>query len=451
MLRVRLSRSLSLLVALIALLVADVASAQMSETDRKAAARAAYMEGIALQDASKPAEALVKFEAAQKLYDAPTHLLHIAECQAATGKLVEASETYELLIRKPLGANPPEAFVSAQKSGEQELPPLRARIPTLRISVKPDPSQLPNLQVLVNNVQVPNELLGIARPVNPGTYKLTAAATGWSTPGPTEVELRDRDQKPVELTLVRSAAPIVVAPAPAPYGNPQQPQPQPTTPPPGGTPAQPAPPKTGSSDTGILMGIHGGVYVPGGDVVSTTLATPTTVFGTTTRSTEFKDVARTGGGVGLDLMFRLGRTLLLGGMFDYASLGAPDGARAPDYSASTLYYAAVLGLLANPDKVSFYGDVSLGYRTLSLSETDASGKTTASFGGLELGLSMGVMIPAGPMRILPKVGLNYGTFGSAEFCPGGVCREVPITDAAGHTMVFAGLGVFYHLDLGKKK
>ena len=37
-------------------------------------------------------EALRRFEAAQSLFDAPTHLLHIAECQALTGKLVEAQE-----------------------------------------------------------------------------------------------------------------------------------------------------------------------------------------------------------------------------------------------------------------------------------------------------------------------------------------------------------------------
>src|SRR5262249_40398378 len=83
-------RAVFLLFASIALF-ASRADAQMSEGEKKAAARAAYQEGVQLQDQGKPAEALARFEAAQGLYDAPTHLLHIAECQALTGKLVEAS------------------------------------------------------------------------------------------------------------------------------------------------------------------------------------------------------------------------------------------------------------------------------------------------------------------------------------------------------------------------
>ena len=85
--------------ALVACLLAltTTAAAQMSEGEKKAAARAAYTEGVDLQEKGKPAEALSRFEAAQKLYDAPTHLVRIAECQALTGKWVEASETYETL------------------------------------------------------------------------------------------------------------------------------------------------------------------------------------------------------------------------------------------------------------------------------------------------------------------------------------------------------------------
>ena len=79
------------------LFVTTSARAQMSDTEKKAAARAAYQEGVKLQDEGKASEALVRFESAQKLFSAPTHLLHIAECQALTGRLVEASETYETL------------------------------------------------------------------------------------------------------------------------------------------------------------------------------------------------------------------------------------------------------------------------------------------------------------------------------------------------------------------
>src|SRR5258708_6856519 len=100
----------ALLFASILSLAATSPSARMSEADKKGAARAAYGEGVQLQDQGKPSEALAKFETAQKMYDAPTHQLHIAECQALLGKLVEASESYETLQRRSLPSGSPEAF-----------------------------------------------------------------------------------------------------------------------------------------------------------------------------------------------------------------------------------------------------------------------------------------------------------------------------------------------------
>jgi hypothetical protein len=128
-------------------LSASVASAQLSEGERKAAARAAYTEGVTLQEKGNPAEALARFEAAEKLFDAPTHLLHIAECQALTGRLVEASETYETLIRKSYGKDAPEVFLQAQDQGRAELAQLKPRVPTMRVLVKPDPQTLQSCRV----------------------------------------------------------------------------------------------------------------------------------------------------------------------------------------------------------------------------------------------------------------------------------------------------------------
>jgi hypothetical protein len=120
---------------------------EMSESERKATARAAYMEGVKLQESGRCPEAIARFEAAQKFYQAPTHLLHLAQCQAATGKLVEASETYESLVRTPLTNESPEAFRHAQETGKKELAALRPRVPTLRVQVVPAPSTLSGLVV----------------------------------------------------------------------------------------------------------------------------------------------------------------------------------------------------------------------------------------------------------------------------------------------------------------
>src|ERR1043165_5037034 len=135
-------------------LLSSYAHAQMSDNDKKSAARAAYLEGADLQEKGKYAEALADFEKAEKLYDAPTHLLHIAQCQAQLGHLVEASENYETLTHKTLEKGAPDAFKQAQDQGAKELEALKPRIPTLRVNVKPEPKDLPNLQVNLNDKQM---------------------------------------------------------------------------------------------------------------------------------------------------------------------------------------------------------------------------------------------------------------------------------------------------------
>lgn len=175
----------------------------MTESERKASARAAYLEGLDLQARGNTAEALARFQLAQRLFDAPTHLLHIAQCLALTGKLVEAQETYELLLHRELPPGAPEPFRLAVEAGKVELTALRPRIPTLRIEVKPSPSTLRNLAVSMNQRPLPNEVLGIARPINPGAYRVTATAWGAPPARPVDVELNEREAKTVELQLGR--------------------------------------------------------------------------------------------------------------------------------------------------------------------------------------------------------------------------------------------------------
>jgi hypothetical protein len=175
---------------------------EMSESERKATARAAYLEGIKLQENGNCPEALPRLETAQKFFPAPTHLLHIAQCQAATGKLVEASETYETLVRTPLAKEAPDAFRQAQDSGKKELTAIKPRIPTLRIQTLPAASTLSSLIVKLNGNAIPNEVLGIARPVNPGNYKVTVWAAGYKEAS-SEVEVGEATAKAADLKLVK--------------------------------------------------------------------------------------------------------------------------------------------------------------------------------------------------------------------------------------------------------
>ena len=173
-------------------------TSSLSESERKATARAAYIEGVGMQEKNDCAGALPKFEVAQKMFSAPTHLLHIAQCQAVTGKLVEAQENYETLTRMAIAADAPQAFRQAQDEGKKELPALKPRIPSLRVQVSPASPK--GLLVLVNGSPMPNELVGIARPVNPGKYKVSAEASGMKA-APQEVDLAEGANKTIDLTL----------------------------------------------------------------------------------------------------------------------------------------------------------------------------------------------------------------------------------------------------------
>lgn len=418
------------------------AAAQMSEGERKAAARASYLEGVELQEKGRPAEALAKFEGAQKLFDAPTHVLRIAQCQAATGKLVEAAESYESLTRKPLPPGSPEAFVQAQEQAKAESAALKTRIPTLKISLQPEPGKLQNLQININDKQMPNELLGLARPVNPGTYRVLVSATGYGMAQPFLVEVAEKESKATEIVLQAGVT-------------------TPATPPPADGAAPPAPPppyeaKPASDDGspssgGLLLGVRPLLVVPTGDV---------------RRTVKFSDYAGAGPGLGLDVIGRFAKMFLLGGSFELASLGAPDRRTFPtgttaEVGTRSYFVGAAFGIIPNVDRFTFVANAGVGYRVLDRSLTLRSNATNAtsdlseSFGGFEFTLDAGVSIPAGPLRVVPKAGLAHGVFGSRS-CDSPAASAASLTsltgcgantiDSSTHTMLSLAVGVYWHID-----
>jgi hypothetical protein len=119
------------------------------------------------------------------------------------GKLVEAQESYETLTHRELPPGAPEPFREAVEIGKRELADLQPRIPTLRIEVRPAPATLRNLALSINGRPLPIEVIGIARPINPGTYQITASAWGSPPAKPVQVTLGERDARSVEVTLGR--------------------------------------------------------------------------------------------------------------------------------------------------------------------------------------------------------------------------------------------------------
>lgn len=357
---------------------AHAQAGELSEAERKAAARSLFQEGVRAQDAGRYADALVLFSKAQKLYDAPTHLLHIAECQALTGKLVEAAETYETLKRVPLAPGAPDVFVEAKRRAEQDLPALRGRIPSLRIDVSPRPEGLGGFQLVVNGVRIPLELVGVARPVDPGTTLVEATADGFE-PARLEVVIREKETRTVGLALVAARSPqpplgVPYAPAPPPYTPYPAPAPYvPTYPPqapPSPPPSHPASPPT--SSTGFVVGAHGGYL---GRL-----------------SSSLDDTSASGFTIGGDALVRFAKVIVVGATFDAGSI---DG-------AGTVLGAARIGFFTHPEKTAFTLSAIAGGRSV--------GRGVG--GGGAFGGSIGFTIPiAGRFRLDPRLDLTATSIG----------------------------------------
>src|SRR5580704_328085 len=101
--------------ALVVLSSVSPAVAQTPSPEDIAAARGLGTEGTRLADAGDCNAAIAKLEAAEKLYHAPTTLDRLGECQISVGRIVAGTESLNRLVREPLSASAPPAFVAAKK------------------------------------------------------------------------------------------------------------------------------------------------------------------------------------------------------------------------------------------------------------------------------------------------------------------------------------------------
>jgi hypothetical protein len=253
---------------LLSTFVGAAAAQPMNEEQRRAGARALYMEGAALKQAGKCNEAVEKFQGANRLYEAPTSMLNIAECQATLGKLVEAAESYRSLARMQERTDWSPAFIAARRQGAGELAALEPRIPTLAVDV--DPKAAPGLKLQFDGTPLDPAFVGVARPVNPGEHRVGVSATGYAQADQT-IAVRERDNRRLPFRLVAVTGGGLNDPStpantgvgtvpgePAPYVPP--PAPGTPTPPPGSTPPPPPAPKgpvlvfTGQLGGGLPVG-----------------------------------------------------------------------------------------------------------------------------------------------------------------------------------------------------
>jgi hypothetical protein len=179
--------------------VAPNASAQ-SAADR-ATARELGVDGQDALNRKDYATAEDRFRRADALFHAPTLLLGFARAEAALGKLVNASEAYNRIIREGVASGAPEAFVSALEAAKSEIGGVQSRISNVIVNVLgPD-----NPSVTLDEQAIPTAALGVKRPVDPGTHVLRATAPGWD-PAETRFTVVDAASATATLTMKRSGA-----------------------------------------------------------------------------------------------------------------------------------------------------------------------------------------------------------------------------------------------------
>lgn len=172
---------------------------EVTDADRTAA-RDLYNAGAALQQQGKHADALDKFQRSVSVFPAPTTLLHVAQCKIALGRLVEAAEDYRAIINVTMPKGSPPAFFDAQKMAAQELGTLEPRVPHAKVIVTPD--KTPGLQVTIDGQPLNAALVGVTRPIDPGTHKVVATAPGYA-PAEQSFDIKEKESKDIPLTMKR--------------------------------------------------------------------------------------------------------------------------------------------------------------------------------------------------------------------------------------------------------
>jgi hypothetical protein len=432
------------------------AEAQLSDGERKNIARTLFQEGVKLQESGKPADipaALAKFEAAQKNFSAPTNVLHIAECQALLGHLIDSSETYNNLAKMKVDPDKdPPIFLQAQQQGAAESTAVKGRIPTLKVDVQPDPKTLQNLQITFNDKPMPPELIGVPHQFDPGTYRVAAYANGYLLREPSgDVIVKEKETKILTIILApvggAAVAPVPVGATVAQNTPPPVAGADQNTPPKDQPPPVPPPPPPPENSKGFLVGITGNFLAPFG-----ALPKP---GGSVGETVDMGQMFSSGGTIGLEGGVRLVKVLYLGLVGELGTFGAGSAtSNIPNATVSTSTYllGVEAGILTSPDKVAFFGRLGLGLRGLQQSITGVSssqslavGGQSANFSGFDVWGKVGVAIPIGSkIRIVPTAQLALGTLhrSSSDVVSSGSTTSSSNVSLAGDAFNgFAGLGV----------
>jgi hypothetical protein len=192
-----------------------IARAEPSDADR-VTARALAREGYEAERRGQYAIAADRFGRAEALVHAPTLLLGLARAETGLGKLVEAQDVYERIIREPLAPNAPPPFEKAVEDAKRERADLVPRIAWITLVV----SSAASPQVTLDDALVPVAALNVRRACNPGEHYVKATANGFAPAERTFIVAEGSEQT---IVLPMDALPPAAPPPAAPVAAPERP------------------------------------------------------------------------------------------------------------------------------------------------------------------------------------------------------------------------------------
>lgn len=174
-------------------------------------ARTLYREGIELAHAGDHKGAVSKLRAARDLVRTPIILLALAMSEVELVQLVEAHETALEATRVPVQPAETGKSGEARDAAADLAKRLEGRIPRLRVLAAA------GAVVTLDGVKLPESSLGELRSMNPGRHTIEVADTK------RDVELREGEQREVDLRSVMPRLPRSDLPVPTPTAVPWRP------------------------------------------------------------------------------------------------------------------------------------------------------------------------------------------------------------------------------------
>jgi hypothetical protein len=199
--------STSVGLALACILAATSARAEPTAADRETA-RALMQEGRELRDKGNLKEALRRFKAADDIMHVPTTGLELARVQVSLGLLVEALDTIATIRQTPPKPGDPEPFAEARAKAEQLSASLNGRVPSITVVVRGAGTDA-QPAVTIDGRALPASIVGLPRSVDPGHH--VVSATAGATEATQEVDVKEGEQKRVDLALAPGASPAAPA------------------------------------------------------------------------------------------------------------------------------------------------------------------------------------------------------------------------------------------------